>query len=438
MNKTLVKNRKKMDHSIVALFLSRTIGLIITIVFFALAVWFTNLDLSDGVSIAFIAFVLGLLVDRLSGLGAELIEQDKAEKRFAEIQKGITNSFNIEKLSSDEEALTYLADRLVSAVNVENTFVGSSENLKSRLHTDHSVIDLYSIFFNSKGQTWIDIVSINELSSNRFNKIPVPSIEGISHKVILLRHNVPTLNFILVDYGRSEKEVIFGWSYASSMRNKELFRSQDAELVDLFQNYFNALQSYKSEEFLINYDGGKTLRARLSNRRKADRGGHWVTIGYDRSGIISLARFDISFQGREVSIQGLAYWKTKYADREQKFGIEMINHDKRNVTYSAERIFLEYGNPASNRKGICVYNFFKDDGQIGNLPEERLEGYLHDDGFSERVQILGIKVYPSATQTASSNDEYILKYRDELNDLSTLIGYQIDWESFGLEIGGTT
>jgi hypothetical protein len=64
---------------------------------------------------------------------------------------------------------------------------------------------------------------------------------GENLKCFRLRHPMPLLNFILLDYEDLTTEVLFGWGQGKSGSPGAVFRSKDTRLVDEFNEFYDQL-----------------------------------------------------------------------------------------------------------------------------------------------------------------------------------------------------
>ena len=64
----------------------------------------------------------------------------------------------------------------------------------------------------------------------------------------------PVCNFIILNYNspqETSKEIYFGWGYYEGGANKEVFKSNNKELIDFFMGYHNSL---RENEISYTYD----------------------------------------------------------------------------------------------------------------------------------------------------------------------------------------
>jgi len=405
--------------------LSRTFGLIFTILVFVISVYLAGIDFKTPFVLAFLSLLGGLLFDRFASIGTDFKGMKDSQELIEGLKNEIRNSFNVECIESDRAISDYMSDRMKSAINVTNTFVGLGEPSRNADSASKSVLDLYRSFFSNNGKIWTDAVSINELTGPRYRSISIAAQSEPDHRIVLLRHSIPVLNFTIIDFGSGRKEVLFGWNYSTRSASKNLFLSDETELIRSFESYFESLEKYKTEEFKIDYSAQIESEDRFKKRKFVDRSGEWITIGFDGKKVVSVAHFKVLFMQHQAEITGIAHWTNKYPDREQKFGIEEFQHDSTDVSYADKKIFLEYAANSSRRRGICVYNFKKRNG------EDRLEGYMQDEGQENRVQLIGYRLCrienPSKPIERELNDDL----RQRAQELAHAEGLLIDWSEFG-------
>ena len=152
---------------------------------------------------------------------------------------------------------------------------------------------------------------------------------------------------------------------------------------------FNLMSQYRIQpDFDIKYDDEFFLKA--SNL--TDRSGWWYCLGVgpqnvDQDGCrspMSESIFKISFKENGAEIEGLARWTSIYGHQSES--VEHFSHRSEKVSYTEDKIFLEYRLQGSDRKGICVYNFKTRNGRGA------LDGYLQDSNEKYRVQLYGIRL----------------------------------------------
>ena len=67
---------------------------------------------------------------------------------------------------------------------------------------------------------------------------------GKNLRCFRLRHPMPLLNFILLDYEDLTTEVLFGWSQGKAGSQGAVFRSKERRLVDEFSEFYDQLLDY--------------------------------------------------------------------------------------------------------------------------------------------------------------------------------------------------
>lgn len=361
-----------------------------------------NGDLTRDVAIGILLILLSLFVDQLLTTYTSAGQRDALANVQEQIIHAIDRNFSLEVMSGSD-AVERLAQRIVNAVEVKNTFVGYQSGSSDAAAINKNAIDVYLEFFGGRGELWTDLVGFKELHGRRFRSLytsirnkKIGRLSEASHVVRILRHNIPVLNFTIIYYtGYSpEREVIFGWLHGSSVHGRGLYRSTQPMVIDLFESYYDLLTSYNLQgDVNIDYEASEP-QGMFKGLTRVDKAGRWLCYGYRDDGSdgeyckdeidpVSISVFDIRFRDDDVHISGRVYW---YKTRKT----ENIGPRVEDISFRDDKMFLEYkkGGPV-NTRGICVYKF-----RIVESTREDLlvEGYLQNDCCNYRVQLKGIRI----------------------------------------------
>ncbi|RVV97925.1 hypothetical protein EKE94_10670 [Mesobaculum littorinae] len=352
-----------------------------------------------------LTLLLTFIADNIASSISGWVSRNSMTESHDQIMAAIEGRSDVTAFGSQAAFERHIENRISLAIEVRNTFVSFRTASGNPNAKDQAALKCYKAFFEAEAagttRTWIDIVSYNEVFGPRFlelNKSDFMKPKASARHVLrVIRHNIPTLNFTLIYYDSfsQRSEVVFGWMHSDVTTHHKLFRSVDPNIIEMFERLFNLLSQYKIQpDFNIEYGHENYLR--LSNM--SDRSGWWYCIGVisgDSEGskhpakMISESLFRISFKENGAEIEGRAQWLRKYGNQEP--AIEHFSHKADKVSYTEQKMFLEYRSLDSSRKGICVYNF-KTKSERGAI-----DGYLQDSGAERRVQLLGIRLDQSRT-----------------------------------------
>lgn len=441
------KNKlKRKNVNIFNIVLSNLSGLLLALAGFLYFIYSSeNYSWSDPLPIAFIFLVAGFVVERVTTLMGQIHNQYDAIEAYSDVIETVSKSFNLRRVNADKFISGYLAERMSNAVHVKNTFIGSGHPTNSIEAVDPSILSLYHSFFQNKGKTWLDAISVNELSGPRFKQISNKGFKGGRHVLQLVRHNIPVLNFTIIEYDDDNytKELIFGWQYSTTSNNRYLYHTTEPHLISLFEGYFEALLGYRLDEIIVDYSAKKPAKRVINAKRFVDKAGRWLTLGFVDGKVISVAAIDIGFIGHQGTINGRVYWHKDFSCSPSKQAQsasrntthEEISHQGNKVSYTDSKMFIEYRDKITERKGVCVYVFGR------NQNQERISGYFQDDESDKRVQIIGLKLYEDIETTPVNVDpegsmyqKIIQKNWPELERMSHDQGLKLNASEMGLSI----
>jgi len=315
------------------------------------------------------------------------------------------------------------------ATSVSNTIVGRHKGGHDLPVEESSILELYKVFFDNNGSSWIDITSVNELSGPRFRSIEKPKIKNPDHRIVLVKHSTPMINFTIIDCPKDAggSEIIFGWDYFSQNQPDTLFISQDEDLISAYRAQFNNLKGYSLGEISMDYSKENSRRIE-GYHNFADKAGSWVTISYRKhtdkpNELVSVATLTIRFNRNSASISGRVFWREGFSPDGNP--IERISHvSEGKVSYTDTKMLIEYTQPNS---GVCIYNFRKD-----GLTEV-IDGYFQNSTQSHRTEISGQKIRPD---THTGDNRYairVLASKEKLRVAAKELGMSINWNDFDFD-----
>lgn len=368
-----------------------------------------NVTIEDGIrlSVALLAAITGLV-----------IQQYLNKEDIAGAIENIKNDTKIEYAGPSTEVLPRIARKMKHAVDVKNTFVGIDEYDYDE-RNGAEISQIYTSWLeNGKEGTWTDIVGPAQLFSGRYEQISVrkKKIHG-THEIKILRHSTPIVNFTIIEYEEDDTEVFFGWMAGS--RNSNIFLSSDRHAVKIFSKYFEKLENHRlwGPPIEVNYSAQKHKRLRRNDL--VDKIGNWMTISIREGTIVTYGFFTIEITKKPTSMgrSGIVFIDGLLLDRSLNF-IEDINHGQEHISHYTNKMFIEYGNSNTGRKGFCFYEF--EQGINNPAPEPDPEsgyvgGFFIDQGSSIRNDILGFK-----TTLFSPTSDPFPKFEAAIYTLETL------------------
>lgn len=309
--------------------------------------------------------------------------------RIEELNESISKTFNVERIESLAKVDEQLSRKLDDASSVRNTFIGISGG-KSK----SKIVGLYDSFLSKNDNSWHDVVTISELFSERFAMIQPNHTSSARHTITVLRHSMPMVNFIILDYPDHRKsEAYWGWVEAeknSGGASLNVFRSNEIEIVTMFENLFSGLIRHKSQS-TIQTDFTKTGEARFSAKmthRVVNREGRWYTHAYRKwkdpnlRTQVSHACFSIIYVESKPIIDGLIF------EHKTKKIVPIEHKDQIRIDSSDERIFLEFSarKNGERRDGFVLYKF-------GHFKEfDIVSGFFMNPFDRQFYEIFGIKL----------------------------------------------
>lgn len=358
--------------------------------------------------------LLSLMVDQIATAYYAKGTRDDFAASHDEILTAIEWSSELQSFSHQRAFEEHILTRISSATEVKNTFIGFKSANGNAGALNPEAIRCYKRFFSdpasgSTPKVWTDIVSYNEVFGPRYDELKQVLKNHVvgprRHIIRTVKHNIPLLNFAIFYFDSHDdgQEVVFGWLHSDISSNRRLFRSKDPDLIKLFEDFFVLLSQYRLQEDIeVNYNSHNPL----ANSKVADRQGWWYCVGTSKDKKeVSEAVFRISFRESGVEIDGAVNWRSRYGAQISEW--EQMNHKSEKISYTYNKMFLEYKNTDGSRKGICVYNFFN------VLGEARMHGYLHDDGSAERVQLAGVKLSLPSEPTFPVTSSHIEEARKQ-------------------------
>ncbi|GLP88291.1 hypothetical protein [Tritonibacter mobilis] len=285
-----------------------------------------------------------------------------------------------------------LLERLSESTNVKNLFLDIPDPISSDSSKDSRVIASYEKWLNNnKRGLWQDVVGIKEYFSDRYKAISPNSRHKGEHRVFVLKHTMPTINFIILDYASSRPtEVFWGWVSGDESEQSPIYATIDRDVLKTFEDYFEALikrtwnRSVFDESdkgFLIDYTDNAETRLQNASSRLVDKVGLWITVSYrkddqsDNQIANRLGLVEIGYNERGISVQAKIY--------NQNGLIEETETEHREIAHYLDSVFIGYRLRDSDFSGICQYKFKR------YQSEELMTGVYVDRRESIRNTLIG-------------------------------------------------
>lgn len=297
-------------------------------------------------------------------------------------------------VGSSDKALIEIQSIVSKYPIVRNTLVGLPDRRLSQ------IVDIYERWLKTSAaldksddeRLWDDIASPAQIYSKRYTSIKFQSVkQNFAHRIRVLRHSTPIINFILLEEDSGRRIVYFGW--VSNARNPKIFCSTDDQVTLGFYRYFEILSNYRSwgEPIVVDYSA-RVPAQRIARGDLVDKTGSWLTLSISDGVVATYGFFDIEIETRNVSptqngtlkVHGSLY------DSRMNF-IDDIRHDGGRVTHYQNRILIEYGDITNPARGFCFYEFLKDVGNL-NIEASQIRGFYIDEDQEKRNHIVGVKV----------------------------------------------
>jgi hypothetical protein len=306
------------------------------------------------------------------------------EDQISYLQRTLDSRFELEKIAVDD--IHQVIENLVfESSKVLNTFVGMEDSY----YSNEDVFELYGKYLSREGAVWWDVVSINELFSDRFERIKVNEKRHKEriHEIVVLRHSVPFINFMIFVFPNNRaSEVVFGWTEGRFERPGNIFRSANPQIVDLFEGIFRNLWNRKRMSHIV-VDYSKSGKERLytnTNFKTVDKVGLWYTHAYMQGMKIRTALIRVSFLNGKPIIKGVVSDPEPSPAHEE----EVDHRDPRLVDHSEDRIYVEYTRNADavSADGFVLYKFSRRGG------EDVVTGFFTDGRTDKSASIIGVRV----------------------------------------------
>jgi len=382
-----------------------------------------QIDVSDrfkatfDLAVVILTILLSLIADQILTSVYGKRARDEISESHDLIISAIEGTSQVQTFGNQSAFEQHILHRVASAVEVKNTFVSYKVANGNPNALDEANLECYRRFFASGNEKrilgprrWTDIVGYNEFFGPRYEELQkiLPRDQAQTrHIVRVIRHNMPVLNFTIFyfDSFSDEREVVFGWLHSDIVSSRRLFRSNNSNVIDMFEDFYNLISQYKIQDDVdLDYSSDNIRR----KSEMSDRRGWWYCVGLRGSGSsepVSESVFHIEFLEHGVEIDGEVRWMSKYNDQEPVR--ESINHKSDKVSYTTTKMFLEYKEPDFGRRGICVYNF------ATSTKGAVLTGYLQDHNSAERIQLFGVRIREEYTTGPTSETIKVSETNEE-------------------------
>lgn len=369
------------------------------------------------------AILCGLFVDRWYAMHEQQLDKEELNEILKMIQERLQRTSSFEFVGPSDRIPFFSEEKLKTARRVKNTFVqlgtyGVDEEYHER------IIGTYQEVLKRPNTSWSDIVSPREAYDGRYNRIFADkgAVCAGRHEVVIIRHNIPLINFILIsDAEGFFRDVYFGWVLSSSNTVSPTFHSSDERLIKLFDDHFELLWHNKrlpSTPVVIDYKA----KNRLALPGMFDRSGYWMTIAYRDCGVSGSDRFvyrsagllRFTFSNDGTLLEGIIHHKSKIK--------ETIKTGK--ITQTPRHMYFEYLNDRSGllAAGFCTYEFVTD------LQGRHLRGFFVSHETKERVELIGLPVEQTKGEESLKlpfKDSEFQENRKKVLDLLATKGIQL-------------
>lgn len=303
-------------------------------------------------------------------IGAYNSETSNVFDRIEKLDKTVSVSFNVEKIPSLRQASNQILSKIRVSNKVRNTFLGTYTS-----DTEDLIIEAYNDFLSKKGRSWHDVLTLAELYSDRYKRVNPQNYVVGRHVATVLRHSMPVVNFIILDYEDEDKtEVFWGWVEADKSASGSIasvFRSTDEAIVSMFCDLFSALSTQKVQAKVYPDFKLKGEYERFNAKSEGpiiNREGTWYTNAYGpmesafSQKTVSHACFKILYYGGKPQIKGRL---CEFEPGLKRHYHPITHQDGVRIDSSEHRILIQYPVRRGDniRIGYIVYEFKEFDGR---------------------------------------------------------------------------
>ena len=156
--------------------MSSTIGPVLAIAIFIVSLYTiannsTRQILSDPISLAFLTFLISILVDRVADTVRLFKDKEEQDAKHDVLISSIDNAADLQFFSESFFENIYIRERIKLASHVRNTILPFSHSQHHITVGRDSVYEVYKDFFEGVGEKWVDVVVISEFFQGRFRRL---------------------------------------------------------------------------------------------------------------------------------------------------------------------------------------------------------------------------------------------------------------------------
>lgn len=297
-----------------------------------------------------------------------------------------------------------IAKKIATADWVKNVYVSNPDSEKDKQQRA-IIVKAYENWLENKSRgDWIDIVGIQELFSNRFREIK-PRRQNGAHKVYVLRHSTPTINFLILGKGRNS-EVFMGWlpEYKMNIDHYKIFSSRDRISLMMFNGYFDYLKDNKTwndKGIPYKLDFEKSDQRRYANVVVVEKKGLWTTLGIEGDSesnlkVLTIGFVDIDLDADAVTVRAAVY------DYRGNSTPEISNVPHEEIAHYKNDIYVGY-ELEDRTSGICHYRFRR-----SSIAGEYVLGTFVHKVTGQRTALIGSRsIYSSFDQVCALTESEI-------------------------------
>ncbi len=192
------------------------------------------------------------------------------DDQLAQAVDQIDNVIDLRYLGQGQQSVNPILDRIKNAQSIRNTLVFFDLSERDLAFASYVKGDIYRIqdaigTLLTKGGSWTDILSQDAVNSEHLDWLKPwrdrskggilpanqsskpfqssPSEAERDHYVIrCLNESYPVLNFMILQYGDGDEEVIFGQGHHSEDPSGRVYLSRNAKLIETFERYWRVLE----------------------------------------------------------------------------------------------------------------------------------------------------------------------------------------------------
>ena len=184
-------------------------------------------------------------------------ELNKVLEHSRSTYEAVKDRLDVIRVGTPHQALDYISGRIPSLVEVRNTVLNYEDELVTadeRLYDSESFDQLKALIgeWSNKRLRWKDIGDAT--SVERFRRLHQSATQQRGrgdkrrYQYKLLKHSEPQMNFIVLNYGADDAEVLFNWDYRSLGQDPLVLLSRDREIVNMLTVHFEVMWKVASPD----------------------------------------------------------------------------------------------------------------------------------------------------------------------------------------------